>query len=270
MKLPPHIRCLPVCLMPLLLHACGEDASLGLVGRVERTSYELAAPATESLVDLPADIGDRVAAGDVVARLDDEVARAELEAAEAALDAAAATLVAGQREFRRFAGLRSRQAASATALDEARRVRDEALALAAERRARVSQAQKRLQDLSIRSPSAGIVDQRPFDVGERVPAGVVVVVVVADTTPWVRVWLPARTLAGIGPGSSARVRIEGYEQEFMGRIQDVAHEPEYTPHYALTERESAHLVYRTRVLLPEAPADLRPGLAARIEIGPAQ
>ena len=34
----------------------------------------------------------------------------------------------------------------------------------------------------------------------------------------------------------------------------------------LTERESAHLVYRARVVLEDAPHDLRPGLAARVEL----
>jgi HlyD family secretion protein len=234
------------------------------VGTVERTTFELAAPVSETIFELPAEVGDHVPAGEVVVRLDDETARAELEAAEAMLAAAAATLVAAEREFVRFENLRGKRAASATTLDEARRVRDEALAMAAERRARVTQAHKRLQDLTIRSPAAGILDQSPFDLGERVPEGVVVAVVIADEEPWVRVWLPARILAQAGAVAGAQVQVEGYQQRFRGILRDVAHEPEFTPHYALTERESAHLVYRARIALQDAPSDLRPGLAARV------
>ena len=44
----------------------------------------------------------------------------------------------------------------------------------------------------------------------------------------------------------------------------MARESEFTPHYALTERESAHLVYETRIAIDDAPDELRPGLPARI------
>ncbi len=247
-----------------LLGGCLPEQETQLVGRVERTTYELAAPVTETLVDLPVEISEAVDDGELVARLDDDVASAELEAAEAALQAAEAKLTAAEREFKRFAG--QRKAASVTQLDEARRVRDESLAQAAERRARVRQAQKRLDDLSIRAPADGIMDQLPFDVGERVPAGVVLAVIMSADAPWVRVWLPARYVARVKPGTRARVEVDGYTETLQGRVQDIAYEPEYTPHYALTERESAHLVYRSRVMLLDAPKDMRPGLAARVHL----
>ena len=46
----------------------------------------------------------------------------------------------------------------------------------------------------------------------------------------------------------------------------MAREPEFTPHYALTERDRVHLVYETRVRLQDAPPGLRPGLPAEVEI----
>jgi hypothetical protein len=62
------------------------------------------------------------------------------------------------------------------------------------------------------------------------------------------------------------VYIEGYSQEFDGLVEHMAAQAEFTPHFALTEKESAHLVYETRILLPDAPSDLRPGLPARVHI----
>jgi HlyD family secretion protein len=259
-------RIVRLFLLAFLLNACTVEQNPELVGTVERTAIELAAPVSEVISDLPFRVGERVEAGDIVVQLDHEIAAAELEAARAALQAAEATLAAAEAEFERFTGLRKKRAASETQLDEAQRVRDEAVAQVAERRARVAVADKRLRDLSIVSPVFGRIDQRPFELGERVPAGVVVAVVVSDEAPWVRVWLPSRWVARIGDKRAVRVRVEGYEQVFKGQVRDVAFEPEFTPHFALTERESAHLVYRARVSLDNAPADLRPGLAARVSL----
>ena len=51
-----------------------------------------------------------------------------------------------------------------------------------------------------------------------------------------------------------------------GSVLDVAREPAFTPHYALTERDRVHLVYEARVRLLDAPPGLRPGLPAEVEI----
>jgi hypothetical protein len=49
-------------------------------------------------------------------------------------------------------------------------------------------------------------------------------------------------------------------------VDYISREPEFTPHFALTERESAHLVYETRVVLSDAPPDIRPGIPAQVYI----
>jgi HlyD family secretion protein len=250
----------------LFAGGCAGPETVDLVGTVERESLELAAPVSEVIVELPVEIGERVAAGEVVVRLDSEVAEAELTAAQAGVAAAQATLKAAEGEFARYDKLRRAQVGTSQQLDAARRDRDEARALVAEREARVAQAQKRLEDLTVRAWDSGILDQRPFEVGERVPAGGVVAVVLADRPPWVRVWLPARDVARVETGAGVEVRVEGLDQPIAGRVVDVAREASFTPHYALTEKESAHLVYETRVELKDAPAGLRPGLPARVRI----
>jgi HlyD family secretion protein len=249
------------------LAACGgEYERLELVGTVERTALELAAPVSEVIVEIPAEQGSRVEAGAVVARLDSTVAEAELLASQAALAAAEAAVVEARREFERAERLRRSNVGSTQQADRARRLLDEALALTAERNARIAQATKRLDDLTITTRSAGVIDQLPFEEGERVPAGGVVAVVQTDEKAWVRVWIPARAAARAGSDTRAAIRVEGLEKTLNGHVEDVAREPEFTPHYALTERESAHLVYRARVAVDDAPADLRPGLPARIEL----
>lgn len=247
------------------LGACDKNV-VELAGTVERTTLEITAPISEVIIDIPVTPGSRVTADQELVRLDTELAGAELRAIEASLAAAQATLVEAEQEFQRRAELRRRRVASGQELDRARRQRDEAAAVVAEREARVLQAQRRLRNLTLRSHAAGVVDQLPFEVGERVPPGAVVAVVQTDDNPWVRIWLPARAVALLTPETRATVEIEGLAQPLSGTVEEVARQPEFTPHYALTERESAHLVFRARVVLTDAPADLRPGLPARVKL----
>ena len=247
------------------LLGCGE-AQLDLAGVVERQVLELSAPRSELVIDLPVELGAQVDAGQIVAQLDTQVGEADLRAREAALEAARASLVEAEGEFERQTRLRRSNVSTPQAFDAAKRRRDEALALVAENEARIARGRKEVDDLTLRAPTSGIIDQLPFDAGERVPAGGVVAVVLADDAPWVRVWLPARAASAAVLGRTARVRIQGFDDEFEGRVSYVAHQSEFTPHFALTEKESAHLVYATRITLEQAPEGLRPGLAARVWI----
>lgn len=246
--------------------SCGSEKVFHLAGTVERTTLEVAAPISEVIVEIAVAPGEHVEEGQVLVRLDAEVAAAEARATEAALAAAQAALAEAEGEFGRVRTLRERRVASAKEFDRARRKRDEALARATEREARLTQATKRLNDLTIRSHAAGVVDQLPFEEGERVPAGGVAAVLQTEREPWVRIWVPARAVALITPQARAVVEIEGLGRSLEGRLEDVSREPEFTPHFALTERESAHLVYRARVVLTDAPEDLRPGLPAQVEL----
>ena len=246
------------------LLACGPDTEL--VGTVERRMLELAAPISEVIVALPVDEGERVGAGDLLVQLDTQVVAADLRAHEAALAAAEAQLQEAEGVFARQQRLRQSNVATAQDLDNARRQRDEATAAVAQRQARIAQARKRLEDLTVRSFAAGVVDQLPFEIGERVPAGGVVAVVMAAEAPFVRLWIPARLVSRLTPGAAARVEIEGLDESFDGEVAYIARQSAFTPHYALTEEESAHLVFESRITIEKAPEGLRPGLPARVTL----
>jgi HlyD family secretion protein len=241
-------------------------ATVEAVGTVERRVLELAAPVSERIVEIKVRPGQRVVKGEVLVRLDSEVAGLELKAVSASLSEADAVLTAAQREYERTLGLAQSRVVSSQDLDRAKRAFDQALATQAERAARVAQAKRRYEDLTVRSGAAGVVDQLPFEIGERVPAGGVVAVVLADDAPWVRLWLPARAVARLRPGARAQVEIEGMDGAVRGRLEDVSREPEFTPHFALTERERDHLVYEARVVLENAPRELRPGIPATVRL----
>jgi HlyD family secretion protein len=245
---------------------CGEptDASR-LVGTVERTLVEIGAATSEVIVAIPVSRGQHVEPGALLVRLDPLLARADLSAAAADVDAAQARTDVAQQEYRRVEALHERGVAATEALDRARLERDAARAALQAAMARMAAAQRRLNETELRAPVAGTVDQLPFDVGERVAAGAVVAVLLADGPPWVRVWLPEEIFPRVGPGTRATITIDGVGV-LRGHVLDVAHEPAYTPHYALTERERTHLVYEARVQIDDAPPGLRPGAPAEVQV----
>jgi HlyD family secretion protein len=251
------------------LAACARpDDGLVLVGTVERTLMEIVAPISETLVEVGVRRGATVRRGDVIARLDPTLSQADVAHAEAGLVAARTALAMAELDLGRTSQLHRSRIATPHDLERAQLAREEAGARLREAEARLAAARHRLEELALVSPTDGIVDQIPFDPGERVPAGGVVVVVLDGATPWVRVWLPEKHVARVRPGTPARIRVDGLGATFAGGVLDVAREPEFTPHFALTERDRVHLVYETRVRLDEAPADLRPGVPAEVTLLP--
>jgi HlyD family secretion protein len=246
------------------------DGRVQLVGTVERTLVEVVAPVSEVVTELPVERGTRVEAGQVVARLDPTIVNVEVARAEAALAAARTGARVADIELERVLELRRGNVAAQRDADQARLVRDEAEARLREAKAVLAAARKHLRDLMLVSPVAGTIDQLPFERGERVPAGAVLAVVLSDDVPWVRVFVPETAVATVAAGTRARVRVDGVPATLEGHVLDVAREPEFTPHYALTERDRVHLVYETRVRIENAPAKLRPGVPAEVELLPAE
>jgi HlyD family secretion protein len=253
--------------LSLLVAACAEgQGELRLVGTLERTQIELVAPISETIVAVHAERGDRVAKGRVLVELDPTFARAEVARAEAALASARTAEHVAEVELERARRLRHSRVASEQDLDRAGLQRDEGAARLRDAEAQLDAARKRLADLSLASPVDGVLDQLPFDPGERVPAGAVLAIVLGDAEPWVRVWIPEESFVRVLPGTPAEVRIDGIEGPLRGSVLDVSRDPEFTPHYALTERDRVHLVYETRVRILDAPPQLRPGVPARVHI----
>ncbi|MDH3684905.1 MAG: efflux RND transporter periplasmic adaptor subunit [Myxococcales bacterium] len=253
----------------ILLGCADDDGAIRLVGIVERTLIEVSAPVSETIVAVHVARGDPVKAGDALVHLDPILAEVEVTRADAALAAARSGVAVAGHDRQRALELRAGRATSEQALERAELAHEEAVAREREARAQLAAAQKRRNDVILTAPVDGVVDQLPFDLGERVPAGAVLAVLLADGAPWVRVWLPEASFVHVAPGTPAEVRIDGIEGPLRGRVLDVAREPEFTPHYALTERDRVHLVYETRVEIVDGPAELRPGVPADVMIGTA-
>jgi HlyD family secretion protein len=246
--------------------ACGAPGPVELVGTLERTQIELVAPLSEVIVAVLVERGQEVEADQLLVRLDPTLATADARRAEAALARARTADRVASHELQRVKELRRSSVASEQALERAELEREEAIAGLRQAEAGVDAAHKRVRDLALHAPAPAVVDQLPYEVGERVPAGAVLAVLLRLERPWVRVWLPEPYLAQVRPGLEADIFLDGWSGTLRGRVLDVAREPTFTPHFALTERERAHLVYETRVELLDEPRGVRPGVPATVRL----
>jgi HlyD family secretion protein len=213
-----------------------------------------------------------------------EFEAAEAEAGRTAKDLARAEMLAkngviAQQEHDRIlvaaetAG-RRRDAARAT-LELLREGSREEQIRAAEAEVRSAEAMLRgasadARELAVFASVAGVVLSRHADPGEVVAAGTSLVTVGEVGKPWVRVYLPARFLAGLPPGSEAAIVPAGGDRRsgVLGKLSAVSAQAEFTPRAALTEEERADLLFAAKVELDSAAPTFRPGLPVTVRFPP--
>jgi RND family efflux transporter MFP subunit len=172
------------------------------------------------VVELPFDVGDRVPAGAVLARLDDRDANALLAQAEARQASARAALAQAERDLARGQTLASTRDISVGELDRLVLARDTAAATAREAEAATELARKGLEDTVIRAPFAGVVSARQVEMGSWLAVGSPVARVVDDSRVKVRAAAAQADRARLTTGLQATVAAHALpEIEFAGRVR---------------------------------------------------
>jgi len=180
--------------------------------------------------------------------------KADLDKARASRDSGSAHLESMQEKLRELtAGSREEDLRSARAsLDAAK------AALVGE--------QKRLDDLTIRATRDGILDDLPWNLGERVSQGSPLAIVIAGKAPFARVYIPAPYRVKVNIDDNLLVHVDGIKAPLMGSVRWVSSEPAFTPYYALNQEERARLMYLAEIQLPDSAAALPSGVPAQVEL----
>lgn len=208
------------------------------------------ARANLTLAEAEAGRRERLFANSIIPREELDRSRAELarnRAAVADLEAQLATARLGARRDQR-------QAASAEA---------EAAANA------LAQAQWALAEKHPSAPVSGLVYDLLYRVGEYVPAGRPVVVLLPPEQVKARFFVPERELAQLQPGGSVRVLRDGVP-ELRATISYISPQAEFTPPVIYSNESRGKLVYLVEArpepnaappLQPGQPLTVRPGTA---------
>lgn len=216
----------------------------------------------------------------------------EIDEARARLEGAQSKLVLDIREYQRVSDLVDKSLLSDSDLDRATGNRDQSKANRDEARSRLeaklegttieeldqaranlAEANAILKDrqltldrLQIRATREGLIDTLPFEQGDRPRAGDVVVVMLADSAPYARVYVPENLRVFVAPGTMARIFVDGLSAPFEGRVRTVASEAAFTPYFSLTERDRSRLSYLAEVtLVGERAADLPVGVPVEVD-----
>ncbi len=218
----------------------------------------------------------------------------EIDEARAAVAGADSTLQTETSEYERVRSLVERKLLSASSLDQARARRDTSrssrdqaqarlkLLLEGTRSEQVQQSQAAvarskaaLAELEttaaryvVRAPRPGIVEALPYKLGERPPAGAPVAVMLADGTPYGRVYVPEPLRASYAAGARVQLRVDGVQQPLTGTVRYVSAEASFTPYNSLTQKDRTRLSYLAEITVddPQA-ADLPSGVPVQVTLG---
>ncbi|MBN1945130.1 MAG: efflux RND transporter periplasmic adaptor subunit [Bradymonadales bacterium] len=208
-------------------------------GQIETYLVDVTPDLSGRLEAVQVRIGERVEAGQELARLDDtdlrlqlDEAEAQLEAADAARRRASTQREAGRRELERADALADDQIVSAqevdtlqARLDALESELDAATAQRAQARARIALLRQQIDDCSVVAPFSGTVSDRYRDPGAFVQAGAPIVRLVADGPLRVLFSVPEAEIGLVSPGNTfvARVAATG-DLEVTGRVVGIAGE----------------------------------------------
>lgn len=216
----------------------------------------------------------------------------EVAAASAQVAGAKAALVKSEANYQRAKILIRKELASQATLDNALASRDEntaklhsaqekllqlingariedlqiADAILATTIAVLTSENKKLKDLTITAKRDGLLDNLPWNLGERVTQGSPVAIVLAGNAPFARVYVPEPYRVKIKVADKLTVHVDGLDAPIIGTVRWISSEPAFTPYYALNQEERANLMYLAEIQLPDSAADLPMGVPAQVQM----
>lgn len=292
-------------------------SELRIYGNIDIRNADLAFNEQERIAQVLVEEGDRVTAGQVLARLQTNRLEAQIKEAEAQIAAqqevvkrfeagtrpqeieqahaeVAAAWARVKNAMKNYERIRETSGAGATsqqALDNIRAqldvdqaqltVKEKALNLALEGprkediaaaknnletlKASLSLLKIRLADMTLTSPSAGVIQNRILEPGEMASPNRPVVTLALTDPKWVRAYVPEPDLGRINLGMKAKVLSDSFpDQKFEGWIGFISPVAEFTPKTVETEDLRTKLVYEVRVFVHDTKDLLRLGMPTTV------
>ncbi len=175
---------------------------------VSRSNAFLSAEVDGRLIEV-ADIGSRVAAGDVVARIEDTMLTLRARELHSEITRGEARLNFLDAELRRFERLAETNLAAASQIDQTRSERDIAASDLEMVRVRLEQIEDQIERTRITAPFPGVVAERVAQAGERVAAGTRVVRLVNPDSLEIVARAPLSYYRFVRPGDELAINVAG-------------------------------------------------------------
>ncbi len=169
-----------------------------------------------TVLEVYADVGDTVRAGELIAQIDPDPVRLQRDAAATQLSAAQSQLAHARASYERVQQLYEQDLASRSDFDAARTAVETAESQKAGAERRLELAELQLSYTEVRSPFDGRVSARLVDGGENVAAGHPIVMMVSQDRWEVQVSVPDSVVLDIEVGDEVAVRIPAVGEASLG------------------------------------------------------
>jgi HlyD family secretion protein len=264
----------------LVITAPKPPVTLVVSGTIEAEEFMIAPVYPGRILELKADIGDRVTKEQTLVVLDSEERRlavnATLTQSNAASAQAQSALVQVRQLERDVARLRSLYASDAIAKADLERAESQLDAARASYQAALSTARASKDSALVTeagadryvltSPITGIIQSRSLRAGEVANAGVPILVVSRANEKEMVVYIPQRHINKLKQGEKALIRPDAMPgDEFPATVTFISPRAEYTPRNIQTKEERASMVFAVRLTVPDTQEMLRAGMTADVE-----
>jgi multidrug resistance efflux pump len=127
----------------------------------------------------------------------------------------------------------------------------------------------RLDQLTLEAPMDGIVSTRSAQEGETATAGKPLLTIANLDEVTLVIYIPETRIGQVNVGQEVEVTVDSFPgRTFIGRVQSIAGEAEFTPRNVQTEEERVNLVFAVDVSIPNPDQALKPGMPADATIAP--
>lgn len=169
------------------------------------------------------DQGMRVRAGQSLAQIDDRAIRDAFLSARSAFTTAQNAAERAKRDLERYERLAQAGAVAERDLEQARLSNNAATSQLADAQARLTMAQKQLDDARILAPFAGIVSIRSVSEGDVVSPGTALFTIVDPSSMRFEASVPASQLTQVKTGATVTFTVSGYpDRRFSGRVTRIS------------------------------------------------
>ncbi|MEZ5865502.1 MAG: efflux RND transporter periplasmic adaptor subunit [Geminicoccaceae bacterium] len=212
-----------------------------LNGRTQANrTVRIAAEVAGEVIEIQGEKGDHVAEGDLIVRLDPRDREAALAEARATLEQRRIEDEAAERLGQRGFQAETQVAGARAALEQARY--------------QVRRSEVALEQTSIAAPFAGVLEERPIELGSFLEVGDTVGTLVELDPLLVVTDVPEAAILSIAPGSTAEVKfIDGTRRE--GRVRFVAR-----------QANAATRSFRVEIVLPNPDLRIPAGISTTVAI----
>lgn len=217
----------------------------------------------------------------------------DVEQAKARLVSAKAALSEAERQLARQEVLAPEGAASQKALEAAQTGRDQAAAqvkvaeeqvrtmtkgfrreevaesdaMLRQAQAQVRTARLALKDSALTAPSGGVILSRSIEKGTMVQNGTPAYSLSLTDPVWVRAYVGEAQLGSFAPGTKVTLYTDARpDKAYMGTVGFVSPTAEFTPKPVETTDLRTSLVYRLRIVVGDADAQLRQGMPVTVRL----